>query len=173
MKLKEIKNWSAEKISLRIFFVLTGFSVLLFLLFFLVGFDLPYIFDPDFNAPLFTDPLLIFMELLLFAALAITGYSVWRGHKCSPTTEKVVNNVPAAKISRITWIGTFACLAITFGIGSTATMVINGRNFEDTLWLRLSDMFVWTSLILLAIAIATVCYGGTKYIRKSKERRKR
>ena len=36
-------------------------AVVVFALFFLVGYDMPFLENPDFNAPLFTDVLIILM----------------------------------------------------------------------------------------------------------------
>lgn len=45
-------------------------------------------------------------------------------------------------------------------------MKINGADYTDTFWLKASDMFVATSLLMIVAAIAAVIYGATKYIRK-------
>ena len=45
-------------------------------------------------------------------------------------------------------------------------MLINGENYADWLWLKLSDMFVITSLLMLVAGIGAVCFGATRYIRK-------
>ncbi len=44
-------NKSAENISQRIFYLLIGLAILVFGLFFLVGYDMPFDENPDFNAP--------------------------------------------------------------------------------------------------------------------------
>lgn len=62
--------------------------------------------------------------------------------------------------------GTFFILLLTFLLGSSAPMKINGADFTDAFWLRVSDMFVSSSLLLIVAAVAVVIYGSTKYIRK-------
>ena len=57
-KFKVQNNKSAEKISQQVFYIMIGLAVLVFGLFFLVGYDLPFEENPDFNAPLFTDVLI-------------------------------------------------------------------------------------------------------------------
>lgn len=51
MKISNIKKWSTEKLSQSIFYVLVGFAVITFFLFFCVGYDMPFEENPDFNAP--------------------------------------------------------------------------------------------------------------------------
>ena len=78
----------------------------------------------------------------------------------------IVNGIPVRRIFRITWIGTLAVLLLTFFLGGSAPMLINGENYADWLWLKLSDMFVITSLLMLVAGIGAVCFGATRYIRK-------
>lgn len=61
MKFKNVRQWSTEKISQRVFYCLLGLAALVFALFFLVGYDMPFEENPDFNAPLFTNVLLFLM----------------------------------------------------------------------------------------------------------------
>ena len=44
--------------------------------------------------------------------------------------------------------------------------MINGRMFTDRLWLKATDLFINTSLVLLFIVVVAVIYGSTKYYRK-------
>ena len=55
---------------------------------------------------------------------------------------------------------------LTFLLGGSDPMLINGENYADWLWLKLSDMFVITSLLMLLAGIGAVCFGATRYIRK-------
>lgn len=59
--------------------------------------------------------------------------------------------------------GSFAAYLL---LGGSAPMLINGENYADWLWLKLSDMFVITSLLMLVAGIGAVCFGATRYIRK-------
>jgi len=142
------KNKSAEQVSQRIFYILIALAVLVFGLFFLVGYDMPFEENPDFNAPLFTDVLIGLMWLFLVGGIGLAIYSMWKDYRGS-RSEAVVNGVPVRRIFRITWIGLLALLVLTFALGSSAPMLINGENYADWLWLKLSDMFVITSLLML------------------------
>lgn|SRR5574344_103167 len=168
MKLSEIKTWSTEKISQRVFYVLIGLSVVIFLLFFFVGFDEPYIDNPDFNAPLFTDVLIVFMWILSFCALAVAICAMVKTYR-TESKMKDTNGIPERKIRRYTWLGTFGCMLLFFLVASSSSMLINGKQYEDWLWLKVSDMFVYTSIILLLVAAGAVIYGATRYIRKDRK----
>ena len=160
-------NKSAENISQRIFYLLIGLGILVFGLFFLVGYDMPFDENPDFNAPLFTDVLIVLMWLFLIGGVGLAIYSMIKGYR-TMKSEAVVNGVPVRRIFRITWLSLLAVLAVTFLLGGSDPMLINGENYADWLWLKLSDMFVVTSLLMLVAGISAVCFGGTRYIRKKK-----
>jgi len=161
------KSGSAEQISQHIFYVLIGLAVLVFGLFYLVGYDLPFDENPDFNAPLFTDVLIFVMWLFLLGGVALAVFSMVRDYRSSKS-EAVVNGVPVRRIFRITWFSLLAVLLVTFLLGGSDPMLINGQNYDDWLWLKLSDMFVVTSVLMLLAGVATVCFGATRYIRKKK-----
>ena len=162
------KNKSAELVSQRIFYILIALAVLVFGLFFLVGYDMPFEENPDFNAPLFTDVLIGLMWLFLVGGIGLAIYSMWKDYRGS-RSEAMVNGVPVRRIFRITWIGLLALLVLTFALGSSAPMLINGENYADWLWLKLSDMFVITSLLMLLAGMGAVIFGATRYIRKVKK----
>ena len=107
MKIKHLKSWGTERLSQRLLYILVGVSAVAFALFYLVGYDLPFDENPDFNAPLFTDVLIVLMVLVLLLALCMIGFSAWRSHRSGSRQDAVVNGVPARKIARITWFSTF------------------------------------------------------------------
>lgn len=164
----EFRKKSAEQVSQRIFYILIALAVLVFGLFFLVGYDMPFEENPDFNAPLFTDVLIGLMWLFLVGGVGLAIYSMWKDYRGS-RSEAVVNGVPVRRIFRITWIGLLALLVLTFALGSSDPMLINGENYADWLWLKLSDMFVITSLLMLLAGMGAVIFGATRYIRKVKK----
>lgn len=168
MKMKDLKGWQTEKISQRVFYVLIGLSVLVFGLFFLVGYSMPFEENPDFNAPLFTDVLLVLMWLLLLLALGLSVYSIVKGYRLSVREEKMRNGIPENKIFRFTWLFTLGLLVVTFLVGSSVPMLINGSEFGDWMWLKVSDMFVTTSILMLLAAFGAVIFGATRYIRKER-----
>lgn len=168
MKMKDLKGWQTEKISQRVFYVLIGLSVLVFGLFFLVGYSMPFEENPDFNAPLFTDVLLGLMWLLLLLALGLSVYSIVKGYRLSVREEKMRNGIPENKIFRFTWLFTLGLLVVTFLVGSSVPMLINGSEFGDWMWLKVSDMFVTTSILMLLAAFGAVIFGATRYIRKER-----
>ena len=103
----------------------------------------------SFVSPAIADVMLILMYLALAVAMIATGYSVWHGLCFRRKGEDVVNGVPAGKIGWIVAVGFVLCMAITFALGSTEPILTNGQLLTDTLWLRVADMFIYTSIILI------------------------
>ncbi len=167
-KSKISKRWPAEKISHAVLYAIVGLSAVIFALFYLVGFNVQSIEEPQFNAPLLTDALLILMMALLFVAVAIGVIAVVVGLRKKDKGDNVINGVPAAKISWITFGVTFIMLVITFIAGSTQSMMINGHQFTDVVALKVTDMFVATSIGMIVLAICAVIFGSTRYFRKDR-----
>lgn len=168
IKFTSIKKKPTEKISQVVLYTIIIISALIFALFFLVGYNTPSVEEPGFDAPLLTDALLILMIVLLIIAIIIGVVAVILGLKKRDSGDKTVNGVPAAKISLITFGFTFLLLVVTFIFGSTDSMIINGHQFTDVLSLKITDMFVASSIVMIIIAVAAMIFGYTRYIRKDK-----
>lgn len=163
---KNVRHWPTEKISQTVLYIIVGISILVFALFFLVGYNMQSTEDPSFKAPLLTDALLILMIVLLVVASIIGVVAVIVGLRKRDPGDRVVNGVHAAKISSITFGLTFLILLLTFIFGSTDSMMINGKQFTDVFSLKITDMFVQTSIVMIIIAIGAMIFGYTRYIRK-------
>ena len=103
----------------------------------------------NFISPAIADVMLILMYLALAIALIATAYSVWHGLRFRRKGEDVVNGVPAGRIGWIVAIGFVACMVITYALASTKPVLTNGQLLTDTFWLRVADMFIYTSIILI------------------------
>lgn len=165
-KNKRLVNWPTEKISNTVLYTIVGVVSVVFLLFYLVGYNTPSMENPTFNAPLLTDALLILMIVLLAVSIIVGVVAVIKGLRKRDPGDKTVNGVPAARISLITFGLTFFILLVTFIFGSTDSMMINGHQFTDAVALKITDMFVQTSLVMIVLAIVAVIFGYTRYIRK-------
>lgn len=157
----------SRRMSMGVFYAIVGIAAVVFVLFWLVGFDVPYDENPDYNAPILTGALITFMLLLVVATLALAVWSVARGMRMSRSDDAVVNNVPARRITIYVAAGTVLVLLATFIMSSTTPLTVNGTQYTDTMWLRVSGMFIATSTLLIAAAVAAVVYGNTHNIRNN------
>ena len=157
----KLASWPAERLSSRVLFVLIGIVCVVFLLFWLVGFD-----HPNFTAPLFTNLLLALIYILTLLAVGMGVWSLLRTLKVRGKSESIDNNIPIRKISYAVVFTTLGSMLLFFSVGSSQPMTINGVSYTDSFWLKMSDMFVCTSLFMIAAGVGVVIYGATKYNRK-------
>ena len=73
--------------------------MVVFMLFWFVGYDTPYAEDSNFVAPLFTNVLLAFMVLVVVLAIGTTVWSMARALSTRGKGERTVNNIPVKKIT--------------------------------------------------------------------------
>lgn len=160
------RKGSAEKVSLRTFYVLTMVCTMLFLLYWLVGYDRPFADNPNFNAPLFTDAILLLGYGSIVGAVGIAIWSVGRTLRLRGKSESHHNNIPVKRMNYIVAFGVCALLLTSFLVGSSAGLVINGITYADGFWLKIADMFIYTSGCMIIGAVGAVVYGATKYTRR-------
>lgn len=165
-KVNKLQGRPSDKVSGRVLAVLIAFSALLFAAFYLVGYDMPYIGNFNFNAPLLTDALLIYIYILGALAVTVAIVSMVHGLKSHSSSIYGTNGVPARKIAFGTAGLLVGSMAVTFAFGSSAPLRINGMTFAETGWLKLTDMFIGTSVILGLVAVAAVAYGMSGYNRR-------
>ena len=100
LSLRDIKHWKAVKVSQSVFYLLMTLIVVVYALFFLVGYEHPYDENPDFNAPLLTGVLITFVLLLLLMAVAVTLFAVYKivaphawPHRCGQRRSGLAHSV--------------------------------------------------------------------------------
>lgn len=164
-KIVDLRHLTAMQLSSRIFYILIGVIVVLFALFWIIGYDMPYDDNPDYSAPLLTDALIWFMIVLTFATLGLAVLGAVNGVRKNKGENVVVNNVPVRRISVAVVVGTVLSFVLTYALSSTDALMVNGERFTDTFWLRTAGMFIGTSLLLIVVAVGAIVYGSTRYIR--------
>ncbi|MBR1388001.1 MAG: hypothetical protein IJ569_00050 [Prevotella sp.] len=100
-------------------------------------------------SPFVADIMLWLMYIAVAAAIGVTLLSVAKTLRLRTKDDEIINGVPQ---TRIAWTvaGAFvACLVVTFLLGSSAPLVSNGQRFTDVFWLKVVDMFIYTSIILI------------------------
>ena len=170
MKSKTRKQ-PTERISQTVLYAIVGLTVTVFALFRLVGYDTPYYDNPELNAPLLTDVVVIFMSLLTLVAVVIALLAACRSFGKNRNADRVVNGIHAARLARIVVAVVVLTLAATFMLGSTHPITVNGEAYADAFWLRTAAMFVDSSLLLIALAVCAVVFGATRSVRKDKRKR--
>ena len=87
-------------------------------------------------------------------AVAVTVFSVVRPLLIAPRRQ-------AAGRGWLIVVFTALLLLVTWLLGSDRPLVVNGTVFSDAFWLKSTDMLIVSSLILIVVAVALVCFGVT------------
>ncbi|MBR5084787.1 MAG: hypothetical protein IKX33_09315 [Prevotella sp.] len=152
-------EWTNERIARTAFYTIVALAVVIFLLFYFIGFSKPYSYDPNFKDPKFTPFVLGFVAFVIVIALAVAVWAVIATARRKGKTDSVVNGIPVARIALSVAAVTFIVMAITFITGSSETINANGKPFTNAVMLKGADMFVISSGIMLLLAAATAFYG--------------
>ena len=155
-----------EKISRLVLYGLVAVVLVVFGLFFLVGYDHPYVENSNYNAPVLTDLVLVLMLLLVVGTIGVTAWAVMTALKKRGRGNAWDNNVPVRRISYSVILSVLLLLALAFVLGSSSAMFVNGKPYEDTFWLKTADMFIISSIVLLVVAAIAFIFGATRYYRK-------
>ena len=107
-------------------------------------------------SPFFADLMLWLMYFAVIAAIAVTIASVVKTLRMRTKDDEVVNGVPQARIAWTTAFCFVVCLAVTWLLGSSRPLLTNGQLFTSTFWLQTTDMFIYTSIILIIGCFAGV-----------------
>lgn len=105
------------------------------------------------------DVILTIVYLMLAAAVGAVIFSVIRSNSSGDRMLSVSNGIPVGKILVIQVVATVAVLCLTFALGSSNTLTVNGKPYGEWFWLKIADMFIYTSALMLAVALALAVYG--------------
>lgn len=117
------------------------------------------------------DIVLASVYLVMAAAVGVLLFSAVYRIKMGEKSPSVVNGIPAGKITLATVIGTIVMLVITFLTGTDNKLTVNGNVYENALWLKVADMFIFTSLMMFVLAAVIVLYGVVRRYFNIKRRR--
>ena len=95
------------------------------------------------------DIIIIAMYVLLAATLGVSAWSAWNGVRTHQRRQSTRIGYAVAGFTAFV-------LAVTWLLGSTRPIVSNGKVFDSQLWLRLTDMFLWSSIILIIVCSVIV-----------------
>ncbi|MBQ9224368.1 MAG: hypothetical protein IJ166_11700 [Prevotella sp.] len=98
------------------------------------------------------DGLFWLLYIMLALTVVLTLVSVVRAWINRDKTADVQNRIPVARIRYVAIAVLVVCLLLTYVFGSSSPLNINGVQFTDTFWLKLSDMFLNTAFFLIVVA---------------------
>lgn len=89
------------------------------------------------------------MYVLLAVALVASAWSAWNGVRTHQRRQSTrIGYAVAAAVALL--------LLLTYLMGSTNPLRSNGTTFADPVWLRLADMFIYSSVTLIIVCSVIV-----------------
>ena len=167
LNIKDIRNWSVEKISHTVLYAITALTALIFILFYFVGYDTPAIWDERYNDPILTDLVIVLMILLLVVAIALVIYSKVHSLRTNHAPA-IVNGIKGKRVTVIITAGVLALMLLSYLAIPAGKLIINGEEYTDTVWLRMANMFVISSVVLIIAGITAIAYGVLSNMREKK-----
>ena len=64
-------------------------------------------------------------------------------------------------------------IALTLALGSDKPLQVNGATYTEAVWLRLTDMFINTAIVLAVVAVAAAVFTATGLNRRWNGRKRR
>jgi magnesium-transporting ATPase (P-type) len=101
------------------------------------------------ESDIFIDVIIIAMYVLLAVTTGVCLWSAWNGVRTHQRRQ-------STRIGYIVAAAVAVLLLLTYAFGSTRPLLSNGDIFDNPLWLRLADMFIYSSLILIAVCSVVV-----------------
>ncbi len=117
--------------------------------------------------PTFIDTLLITLYVMLAVVTLLVGWSVVRSLRLREGEQKEWG-FPSKRIAWGVVILLIATLAITALLADTTPLIINGKPYDDPLWLRIGDMLIYSSGVLIVVAMICVAVSSLGLFRKLK-----
>ena len=157
-----------EKICKYTLWGIMGISIVVFILFYTIGFGNLYEEDPKFNDPALTDLLLIWGYILIAVAVIVTIWSLIHGLTTKGTGTSKETGL-AAHTSAIAWgiCAVSIILGLIYGfMCKDDTMLINGKDWKGPGDIIITD----TSMIsIIILTIVTVCVTAWSMISSKQE----
>ena len=108
------------------------------------------------DSVLFVDIVLWAMYLALVIGIVAAVWSAVHGVRTHEVSNDKMVSRHTARIGYLTAGFVALVLLMTYLLASTQPVVSNGKPFTDPQWLRLTDMFLLSSIILICVCSAIV-----------------
>ena len=153
-KIRRISSW--------ILLLCTAISLIVLILFFFGGDNEPY--KGEMWNPIYMDLMLYWQYLLFGITIVVTLFlSLWQ------FATKFKSDVKSALMGLGVMVLFVAMLFITYSMGDTTPVpVVNSeaQAYNTPFWLKFSDMFLYSTYIMLTLCILAVFGGSVKKILK-------
>ena len=150
------KKISAAKASRWVLYGLLAMSLVAFGAFFVFAYGNKSALVPGYSEPSLTGVLIAFVFFILLVAIVVTIWSVVISLNKRRNSLKTDNHIPSARISAGVSVALLLLLCITYVLSPARSMMINGNEYSNNVWLKAADMFVVSAITLIVVAVVIV-----------------
>ncbi len=104
----------------------------------------------------YVDVVIWAVYVLIALSAVAAAWSAWHGMRTHDSRQDPLATRHTRFLGYATALLVAAVMAVTFLSASTRPLTIGSKPFTDTLWLRLTDMFLLTSIILILLCSVLV-----------------
>lgn len=171
MKFPNFKDMPIEQLSGIVLKAIISVTAIVFLLFFLIGFDEIYEESPEYNEPAMTNMLIWYVLIVSLSAFVSIVVAVILQIKKQIRRDHADNRVPRQLVSLSITITTIIALTLMFVFGSSDPIIVNGEQFTNWIWLKATDMFIGVIALLLIVAFIAVIVSSMRVAKNERNNR--
>ena len=105
----------------------------------------------NYESPLFVSIVLFTLYAMLLVALGLTVWSVVRSLRRRERDEGALGGVSQWKIVAATVLFLVLTMGVAWLLASTKPLHVNGKVYDDSFWLRVSDVLIITPAVLVVV----------------------
>lgn len=156
-----------EKISSWLLKGLMAVIIIVFVLFFLVGYDTPYEENPNMVSPKLLDVVLVLCIALVIAAVIATVWSAVLKVTQGSSKEREKGLIGrTGLISGVAFIGSIVIGLIVGIVQKDQHLLINGKDWHEPVESIITDTSLVSIVILLVITLAALIYSMVTKVKK-------
>ncbi len=156
-----------EKISSWLLKGLMAVIIIVFVLFFLVGYDTPYEENPNMVSPKLLDVVLVLCIALVIAAVIATVWSAVLKVTQGSNKEREEGLIGrTGLISGVAFIGSIVIGLIVGIVQKDQHLLINGKDWHEPVESIITDTSLVSIVILLVITLAALIYSMVTKVKK-------
>lgn len=160
-------NIPAERLSKRVLTVLLVLSALIFGLYYGIGYNTPSEMVAGQNEPRFLNVLFVLLYGLPIISLCLVAWALRHAYTHREGDTDYVYGKHTRWMPYLYIGGFVVLLAVTFLLGSSTPLTVNGKAYTESFWLKTTDMFIFTSVALLFVGVLICVIGIYRSYRKS------
>ena len=141
------------KVSYYVFYVCIAIILVVLALFFGVGYD--HLNEAGLNEPVNTPALMYLMYFMFFVCVAVTVIAA------IVQILAALRDNPANTVkSLLGFVGLVVLLIVTYTLGSDTPVLLGGSgSYDDPIMLKVTDMFIYSTYVLLIIASVAALFN--------------